>query len=93
MTSENAHGRTCKKTKVSIYLYISPYENVFENGCIYKHKRIFEFKVTSTVRFEWDLVHLDPPYLAKFLFISIAFKSKCTEKSIKIGKSWPQLKT
>ena len=32
---KNAHGRTCKKTKVYIYLYISPYENVFENGCIY----------------------------------------------------------
>ena len=32
---KNAHGRTCKKTKVYIYLYISPYENVSENGCIY----------------------------------------------------------
>ena len=32
---KNAHGRTCKKTKVYIYLYISPYENVVENGCIY----------------------------------------------------------
>ena len=27
--------RTCKKTKVYIYLYISLYENLFENGCIY----------------------------------------------------------
>ena len=34
-TSVNAHGRTCKKTKVYIYLYISRYENLFENGCIY----------------------------------------------------------
>ena len=32
---KNAHGRTCKKTKVYIHLYISPYENVSENGCIY----------------------------------------------------------
>ena len=32
---KNAHGRTCKKTKVYIYLYISLYENLFENGCIY----------------------------------------------------------
>ena len=32
---KNAHVRTCKKTKVYIYLYISPYENVSENGCIY----------------------------------------------------------
>ena len=32
---KNTHGRTCKKTKVYIYLYISPYENVSENGCIY----------------------------------------------------------
>ena len=31
---KNAHGRTCKKTKVYIYLYISLYENLFENGCI-----------------------------------------------------------
>ena len=35
ITSVNAHGRTCKKTKVYIYLYNSLYENVFENGCIY----------------------------------------------------------
>ena len=27
--------RTCKKTKLYIYLYISLYENLFENGCIY----------------------------------------------------------
>ena len=33
ITSVNAHGRTCKKTKVYIYLYISLYENLFENGC------------------------------------------------------------
>ena len=33
ITSVNAHGRTCKKTKVYIYLYISLYENFFENGC------------------------------------------------------------
>ena len=26
---KNAHGRTCKTTKVSIYLYISLYENLF----------------------------------------------------------------
>ena len=32
---KNAHGRTYKKTKVYIYLYISLYENLFENGCIY----------------------------------------------------------
>ena len=36
---KNAHGRTCKKTKVYTYLYISIYENLFENGCIY----IFSF--------------------------------------------------
>ena len=35
ITSVNAHGRTCKKTKVYIYLYISLYGNLFENGCIY----------------------------------------------------------
>ena len=35
ITSVNAHGRTCKKTKVYIYLYISLYENLFENGCRY----------------------------------------------------------
>ena len=34
ITSESAHGRTCKKTKVYIYLYISLYENLFEKGCI-----------------------------------------------------------
>ena len=32
---KNVHGHTCKKTKVYIYLYISLYENLFENGCIY----------------------------------------------------------
>ena len=32
---KNAHGRTCKKTKVSIYLYVSLYENLFKNGYIY----------------------------------------------------------
>ena len=32
---KNAHERTCRKTKVYIYLYISPYENLFENGYIY----------------------------------------------------------
>ena len=32
---KNTHGRTCKRTKVYIYLYISLYENLFENGCIY----------------------------------------------------------
>ena len=32
---KNSHGRTCKKTKVYIYLYIFLYENLFENGCIY----------------------------------------------------------
>ena len=32
---KNAHGRTCKKTKVYIYLYIYLYENLFENECIY----------------------------------------------------------
>ena len=32
---KNAHVRTCKKTKVYIYLYISPYENV----CIYIYSR------------------------------------------------------
>ena len=35
ITSENTHGRTCKRAKVYIYLYISLYENLFENGCIY----------------------------------------------------------
>ena len=40
---------------------------------IYIYKRILEFKVMSTGRLAWDLVHLDPPYLEKFLFISIAF--------------------
>ena len=41
---KNAHERTCRKTKVYIYLYISPYENLFENGCIYIsiYSRIFE---------------------------------------------------
>ena len=32
---KNAHGRTCKRTKVYFYLYISLYENLFENGCIF----------------------------------------------------------
>ena len=38
---KNAHGRTCKKTKVYIYLYISLYENLFENGCVYIYIYIF----------------------------------------------------
>ena len=38
---KNAHGRTCKKTKVHIYLYISLYENLFENGCIYIYIYIY----------------------------------------------------
>ena len=38
---KNAHGRTCKKTKVYIYLYISPYENVSENGCVYIYIYIY----------------------------------------------------
>ena len=29
ITSVNTHGRTCKKTKVYIYLYISLYENLY----------------------------------------------------------------
>ena len=29
---KNAHGRTCKKTKVYIYLYISLYENFLKTG-------------------------------------------------------------
>ena len=41
ITSVNAHGRTCKKTKVYIYLYISLYENLFENGCIYIYIYIY----------------------------------------------------
>ena len=32
---KNAHGRTCKKIKVDIYLNLSLYENLFEKGCIY----------------------------------------------------------
>ena len=36
---KNAHGRTCKKTKVHIYLYISLYENLFENGRVYIYYR------------------------------------------------------
>ena len=32
---KNAHGRTCNKTKLYIYLYISLYENLFEKGYIY----------------------------------------------------------
>ena len=39
---KNTHGRTCKKTKVYIYLYISPYENVSENGCIYIYTAVFK---------------------------------------------------
>ena len=39
---KNAHGRTCKKTKVYIYLYISLYENLFENGCIYIYTPVFK---------------------------------------------------
>ena len=38
---KNAHGRTCKGTKVYIYLYISLYENLFENGCIYIYTYIY----------------------------------------------------
>ena len=34
---KNAHGRTCNKTKLYIYLYISLYEKRFENGCIFCH--------------------------------------------------------
>ena len=33
--------RTCKKTKLYIYLYISLYENLFENGCIYIYIYIY----------------------------------------------------
>ena len=43
ITSVNAHGRTCKKTKVYIYLYISLYENLFENRCIYVYIFIYLF--------------------------------------------------
>ena len=33
---KNAHGRTCKKTKVyNVSIYLSLYENLFENGCVY----------------------------------------------------------
>ena len=39
---KNAHGRTCNKTKLYIYLYISLYENHFENGCIYIYSQFFE---------------------------------------------------
>ena len=38
---KNTHGRTCKRTKVYIYLYISLYENLFENGCIYIYIYIY----------------------------------------------------
>ena len=43
ITNVNAHGRTCKKTKVYIYLYISLYENLFENRCIYIYIYIYIF--------------------------------------------------
>ena len=47
ITSVNAHGRTCKKTKVYIYLYISLYENLFENGCIYIYIYIYIYHCSS----------------------------------------------
>ena len=37
ITSVNAHRRTCKETKVYIYLYISLHENLFGNGCIFNN--------------------------------------------------------
>ena len=53
---KNAHGRTCKKTKVYIYLYISLYENLFENGCIYIHEQLlFFFGNNVYVYFRGDL--------------------------------------
>ena len=42
---KNTHGRTCKRTKVYIYLYISLYENLFENGYIYIYIYIYLYIV------------------------------------------------
>ena len=38
-----ARGRTCNKTKVYVYLYISLYENLFENGCIHIYIYIYTY--------------------------------------------------
>ena len=58
ITSLNAHGRTCKKTKVYIYLNISLYENLFENGCIYTCVYIYCLLYTSDAADEEDSVDL-----------------------------------
>ena len=50
---KNAHGLTCKKTKVYIYLYISLYENLFENGCIYIYIYIYIY-ISIRANLHWQ---------------------------------------
>ena len=73
---KNAHGRTCKKTKVSMYLYISLYENLFENGCIYIYIYIYIYNIYGSV-VVWS------PFTTRDINIVLAVKGN---KMIKINK-------
>ena len=60
---KNAHGRTCKKTKLSIYLYISLYENLLENGGIYIYIYIYIYTcILGRTYFVERSIHLIEEY-------------------------------
>ena len=64
---KNVHGRTCKKTKVYIYLYISLYENLFENGCIY----IYIYIYIWFVKFKRDISRCLSKQMLQHMFTDI----------------------
>ena len=76
---KNTHGRTCKRTKVYIYLYISLYENLFENGCMYIYIYIWVNKGLKSTY----VVHspLYKVYIYIYIYIYIGSRKKTTLSS------------
>ena len=60
ITSEKCTRAHVQENKsIYIYLYISPYENVFENGCIYIYIHLFQIRLLQR-----RMMH-DPCFIAR----------------------------
>ena len=82
---KNAHGCTCKGTKVYIYLYISLYENLFENGCIYIYIYISCYRFNTTEKKTSKKTH-STLTLAEDLSLSYFLKKIYYLQLVKLGE-------
>ena len=76
MTSEKCTRAHVQEKKVYIYLYISPYENLFENGCIYIYIYIYSRIFENIPQNGPEYSHRNLMAIARFLVIAVRKKHR-----------------